>query len=59
VGAGYGQWALSAHRALQQLEPGAPHRYLLIDVVASLAEPVAQLAAMNGVAAGGLDFTTG
>lgn len=49
LGSGYGHWTFAAHRALQQRAPGAPHHYLLVDVVASLAPAIEQIARLNGV----------
>lgn len=49
LGAGYGHWTFAAHKALQQLLPGAPYRYLMVDVVPSLANAVKGLQVQNGV----------
>ena len=59
LGAGYGHWTFAAHKALQQLSPGAPRRYLMVDVVPSLAKAVKNLQVQNGVEAGISAFHVG
>lgn len=59
LGAGYGHWSFTAHRALRQKAPRAPHRYLLVDVVASLRPAVERLQQLNGVAKDSLAFHVG
>ena len=49
LGAGYGHWTLAAHAALRQLEPGAASRFLMVDVVDSLAPAIAYLTRLNGL----------
>ena len=59
LGAGYGHWSLTAHRALQQLAPSAKHRYLLVDIVDSLRPAVLEAAKENGVESNSLHWHTG
>jgi len=59
LGAGYGHWTFAAHKALQQVAAGAPHRYLMVDVVPSLKKAVEELQTLNGVAPGAASFHVG
>lgn len=49
IGAGYGHWTFTAHKAVQQLVPQVEHKYLCIDVVGSLVTAVEKLAHLNKV----------
>jgi hypothetical protein len=59
IGAGYGHWTFAAHKALQQLAPGAPHRYVMVDVVSSLAGAVKNLEVLNGIESENVSFHVG
>ena len=49
IGAGYGHWTFTAHRALMQKMPQASFKYLMVDVVDELLPVVQRLAILNGV----------
>ena len=53
LGSGYGHFTFAAHRALQQKLPSASYAYLLVDVVASLADFIQGVAANNSASAPG------
>jgi len=57
LGAGYGHWTFAAHKAC--MSSGAPRRYLMVDVVPSLAKAVEDLQVQNGVEAGISAFHVG
>jgi len=49
LGAGYGHWTFAAHAALQQRCGGAPHQYLLVDVLDAYTSHIQALASLNSV----------
>lgn len=59
LGAGYGHWTFAAHKALQQLSSNAPYRYLMVDVVPSLAKAVKDLQVQNDIEAESAAFHVG
>ena len=62
VGAGYGHWTFTAHRALSLYSGGRTFpssRYLMIDVLDTLRDSIANLAHLNGMHDDQWDFQAG
>lgn len=49
LGCGYGHWTFSAHRALMQKHADARYRYVLVDILDSLAKAIRYMARLNDV----------
>mmetsp|Transcript_82713 Transcript_82713/g.267826 ORF Transcript_82713/g.267826 Transcript_82713/m.267826 type:complete len:801 (-) Transcript_82713:377-2779(-) len=49
IGAGYGHWTFTAHRALLQKVPEASYKYVMVDVLGDLRSEIMNMAELNGV----------
>jgi len=49
IGAGYGHWTFTAHRALLQKVAQAEYKYVMVDVLGDLRGEIMNLARLNGV----------